>query len=1018
MATEKEKTLQIKDFKTISRFYSSPNENPNALQTIQNMYNITQGELAVMGGVEKLTATALPGVAKIIGTEIMTLKDGSERQLIYGTPDFTSIVNNTASSDFAAAGTGGTVNRTVTTVYVGFGGATARAYTSNVPFKSLGTTYTLRNDIASHVMQINFYVRVSNTTGGDINDYEMLCGSITRYNNVFPATFTFNRTPYDLNSCNTSQFDYPCESTPFYFSCTPTSTVGGSSLRENQIYYMGLSPNFVNLSTGQSYREIIPFIDLYDAANGVSGGPVNLLSYTVPKGYTEFTATFYGVPWFLNAGLSAPPDDPTVCPPIDGFNGFIGITPEDLSLNPDSTLNGKYTLGSNCTIAQDSYSITADSGTSKITFNTSQKNSFKEGMPIKFTGSPDTNTFVISGFTAAQVAASQFFIRDLDSDNGTFKLSYVLGGIALTITSDGTGAQTALIRKVSIVFHTIPENNCLGNYMSRYPTITGSGTIGNTSNVGYEDGGNSMCAAPLRSYGTFVSSVTTNNAIPNYNPSNTVNPSKNIVGIWALKGSTFSLTNSYQILPSNLERTFTLESPSSTTYTKPVASFFYMYNNGYSNNSLLNEPNFFFTKYAYRNYTTNGGQSPFYTNGYVAKPIQRNSTSSTATPPSQPYAIPPIASYIQLVNNKLIAAGGVECFANTPGGFYASDSSDPNSWGVPTSTTAPAPWNFFALDAGDTSPINGLGYYSQNLTQSGPSAFLLVSKANTVYSWNLLTGSNAIVAAIYNGSGFIGPRAFAVTNLGPCFVGKDNVYFVRSGNEIDPIGNEVKPILVALGDMGKFVTAVFHNNIFKFFYTPTIVSPTPDTALLDKEIWLQLNIEEGQTVKRFTGPHTLKSVYYQGNGKFSTYPNMRISSNGANLYLRDSTSVYTNDGSPIDCDLVWNQLTLQADHFIKLLTRLYARTKVNETITATISIDSYDQSGGGQGTSSGTPTTYTDTMTWTYNGPPQSYRLFQKLFTARIRGDIFVPSIAFSTSSDTRIVDVSFLYNVQRRRLL
>lgn len=1013
MATENEKTLQIKDFKTISRFYSSPNEDPNSLNTIQNMYNVTQGELGLLGGIEKLSNTAMPGLQKIVGTQIMTLKDGSKRQLVYGTPSFTSITNNTANTDFAGAGTGGATNRAMVVVYVGFGGAVSSQAIISVPFKSLGTTYTLRNDIPTYVAQILFYVGPGNTTyitGGGPGF--QLMAAISRKDNVFPASITFTRTPYDLNAGGTVA-NFTIESIPYYFSCSATSgTVTGSSLRENNIYYMGVCPSYINQNGALSQTQLIPEVALYDQANGYGNGPTNLLSFTLPKGYTEYAATFYGMPYILNAPAAAA-INLALTPLIDNFNGFIGITPEDVALNPDTTNDGKFTP--NGVIAEDSNTGVPDTGTDKVSVGVSAITSYKEGMPIRISAAAAADTMTFTGYTAVQVAANYFFVKAVDAVAGTFQVAASPGGTALDIDGAGTGTQNFYIRKVTFKFHTIPENNSLSNFMGRYPTPYG----GQGGILQDPTGGSALCASPLRSYGTFNGGVRI--YISGYNNNNdytTLRPDRNLVGIWALKSSTFATTTAYQILPCSLDKTFTLDSTNQNGYTGTVAMPFFMYNNGYWNNQTLNEPNFFFQKYVWRNYSTNAGQVPFYNNGYVCKPIQRDSNSSTATPPNVPSAIPPMSAYITLINNKLVVAGGIESFANSKGVFYYTDPSNPNGWGAPTSATAPAPWNFFALDNGDPSDINGLGYYAQNLTQSGPAAFALISKSNTVYSWNGQTGTSAIVAACYNGSGFIGPRAFAVTNLGPCFVGKDNVYFVQSGNQIVPIGNEVKPIILALGNMGKFVTAIFHNNIFKFAYTPTITTPTPDTALLDKEIWMQLNVEQGETTKRFTGPHTLKSMYYEGNGDFGTYPDMRISSNDANLYLRDSTSVFTNDGSPIQCAVTWNQLTLQADHFWKVLTRLYARCKVNETITATITVSQYDQDGAGQGNASGTPTTYTGSMTWTYNGPPQSYRLFQTMFSSRIRGDIFIPSITFSTSTDTRIVDVSFLYNVQRRRLL
>jgi len=349
----------------------------------------------------------------------------------------------------------------------------------------------------------------------------------------------------------------------------------------------------------------------------------------------------------------------------------------------------------------------------------------------------------------------------------------------------------------------------------------------------------------------------------------------------------------------------------------------------------------------------------------------------------------PQSRYITAFNNKLIMGGGAESLQNTQNQVYYSDSGTPFSWGTTGINT---------LNAFSKEPINGLGAYSQNLLNLSFTSFLIVSKRDGLFVWDGNTSDGA--KQLYYSFGFAGPRAFSLTDFGPVFISRSNAFFIV-GNDIKPIGDEVKTILQSLNDVQLHrVHCTYQNRIMKIMY-PSVNSGDPDS---DLELWLELRPEFGQVQKYWSGPHSLTGAYAQDTSlTFGTSRDVRASCSGVKIYQRDTGNA--NVSSNIARKIVISRLGMNADHFLKSIKWIYLALKIAGNETFTLTLDAED----------GSSQLILSDSVLSSNGLRQ---LNQYSNTSRFLGRVNTLTIDQASQTPISIFDVSLIYDVLKRRTL
>lgn len=452
----------------------------------------------------------------------------------------------------------------------------------------------------------------------------------------------------------------------------------------------------------------------------------------------------------------------------------------------------------------------------------------------------------------------------------------------------------------------------------------------------------------------------------------------NGIGAWVMNQAAFSSTDAYQLLPNwsaYYGNTYQLQP---TVDTVPLFTILPLY------------PPLASVQQFNRIYVTNGAQTPWATNGYTLSPIFRDYQT----------AMVPFTSYIQAVQTRLILSGGKSNGNNVAGIVYYSEAANPNSF-TKTPSATPVLNTVLAISTGGGDEIRGLGIFSQNLLDTGPNTFLVIGKSRSVWVWNVDTAYGA--QQIQNNVGWAGPNCYTRTQFGGVFVGNDNIYFMPSAQEITVWGDEVKDIIQALTETQRTnVSAVYHQNRVKIGYGDTGAG---DTLL--RELWLYMNQTGGGVQKSYDGPHALRQ--YKGQlvaSELGSAYDQRFSYFGSDYYLRDDTSSYLNNGASVARQIVISRMGLQADHFWKVVNRIYlglGNLSANTAFTFTLAFQ--------DGSSS---TFFTDTAL-TADGATQ---FFQRWVPTRVLGRVVKLTIDFTNSSNISIYDISLLSDQHRRRKL
>lgn len=407
--------------------------------------------------------------------------------------------------------------------------------------------------------------------------------------------------------------------------------------------------------------------------------------------------------------------------------------------------------------------------------------------------------------------------------------------------------------------------------------------------------------------------------------------------------------------------------------------------------------------YEDRMYYADGVQSPFKCNGYIVNPLIIDDVTR----------VPVITNNIILFKDKLCLFGGGTNWSYDKGNIFYSNAANPNNFGTGAG-------NFLNINFGDASDIVGGGVYSRDLSNTGPATFLVVGKANSTYSWNGgTTAADQSLVQIGKSVGWLSANSFALTAEGAVVATNQGLYGV-TGSDMQPIdpGTEIFYQSATENTKSSF-NLVFNGDRLIVGYED------PDDG--PRELWYDFRRDPEGMVIVATGPHIMQE--YDGQAvaqRYGAINNYRVSYyNGGfgedpTFYRRDIPGTFTNVGAAIDWMIELNETGLGADEFVKIMTRMYMRAKINKQETVTITMPSYDSASDGQGldyTGSGLQTV-SSTLVMPYTGVAEIYRLFQKVFTARYRGAIFTPKFQGSTNVDFRIVSISLLYQLVRRRLL
>lgn len=398
----------------------------------------------------------------------------------------------------------------------------------------------------------------------------------------------------------------------------------------------------------------------------------------------------------------------------------------------------------------------------------------------------------------------------------------------------------------------------------------------------------------------------------------------------------------------------------------------------------------------------------YYTNGVVLKQII----------PDNGKAKIPITSNVISFQNRLVAGGGTSNWDYTSSTVTYSEAANMNDFG--------STLNSFSVIGQEGSEIQGFVVYSQNLLNTGLGTFLVIGKQTSCFTWNGLTGADMIVAQLENSTGFAGPRSFCQTKFGPVYVGYDNLYLVRSQTEVVPIGYEFRDVLVGFNARQRErMLCSWHQDNVKISYTSETGLPSADLLLCDREIWMQMTYVGGEVRRAWSGPHIIPRIkdvavcdlwdptaigtnnpkrdlrYAIHNDELAVSP-FTVTSQ---VVLMDDPASSEQLGDPQSRQIVISNLGLQADHFRKLLNRVYLAVQQAENLSITATLDFEDGS---------TPAT----LTLTKNASGTVRNFLQAFVTTRKVGRITKLTLDWDGTLPMSIYDISLLFKVQRRRLI
>ena len=949
MSTDNEKTLQVNLFTGIDRYNSGgTSRGPGEFYTLQNLDIISDGVIQTIGGVTE-QSTNIPACSSIVHTSFMESSIGGQLLINYYKPTFTDVPM--VSADVVSALASGAAYTRFAVVYVGAGGSRKAVFFN--ASSNTGGTWTTPTAISSAVHQVLFYTGPS-AGSGDTSAYSyqfqramsrMSNGAFASAINIGVITSTLNQTTSAIASGDT------LATQPTVAIFTPST---GGTLTPNKTYYFGLCPKLSATAYSDSLQ--LPEVSLRDTAS-------TFFTYQLPAGYNSINAIFAGMPanMYGNTGIDYIP--------------FMGVNPEDLAVAQNasghSLLSGTGSASAINNGLYQFFSIDVSVADNTIALNadgTSFRAAFKTNTPVtlgNFGG----------GAPAPLVAGTTYYI--INNTGSTFQLAATSGGSAIDITTTGSGTHSLALAHAAYLFTTENINNSLSINMQSQPYRNGGSSPNGVS------GGAEQSAVSSRGAGRFNAGFWNESGFTSIN---TASANVELIGIRAMSSLPYAASASWEIMPNHFNRAFALNSKN-TTFNDPQPVKFAYYQPG-AFALASSSPELHTREYFNRQYVVNGVNQLCYTNGYVMNPVIRDYQT----------ALIPITQYIESFSQRIILGGGPTNFANTEGVFFYSQTANPFSYTAVASASSPA-WNFLNVRASDDAYIKGFGVYSQDLSVDGPAAFLVIGKNRSCFVWNGDTAQGA--KQVDRRTGFAGPRCFTLTDVGPIFVGSDgNVYFIKNSEEFDYIGDQVVSIFSDLTEANLYnVNATFTNGIAKIGYT--------DTTSLDRELWFKFVRGPQGQYPAWTGPHVMKAYTGQSVGRsFANIIDARVSFLNDKLYLRDSLTSQLNDTASATRSIVFNRMGLGADHFQKLITRVYMGVQVSQNETFSYSFTAQD---GSSATLS-----FTGSAAST-NGTSQ---LVQAQAPSRFLGRIMSFTASNQSASSWSLYDMSILFQAKQRRKL
>lgn len=416
----------------------------------------------------------------------------------------------------------------------------------------------------------------------------------------------------------------------------------------------------------------------------------------------------------------------------------------------------------------------------------------------------------------------------------------------------------------------------------------------------------------------------------------------------------------------------------------------------------------------------NGKQTPWYTNGTVIKPMCRDFHT----------AYTPVTTYIEIYKDRLVLAGGSSNFANTAGLVFFSETGNPRSFTAspppftPDPPDSPPAWNFLNVNQGNSSAIVGLGLYSASLSTVGQTVFLIVGKESSSYSWNGgATVADESLEQIDNQFGWLSPDAFVRTSMGPLVFTTGGLFRVTA-NGFEPVNGDINPILISMSALARtFVQAVcVGERVVLRYLDEDTTSPTVGTFV---ELWLDFRREEDQKISLvWTGPHTIDPYSRTTVApSYGIYTNFRVSyDDSVNKVLRRDVAGVTvqSSGANIPIRIKFHETDLGQSDFNKVLTGIYLKARIQQALALTFVSPIYDvNAGAGIASDGASQSAVAETINLLFSGAPTThFRLFQKIFSQRYVGSVFQPEITFSVNKDFRLVSMSIIFTMSRRRLL
>jgi hypothetical protein len=936
MSFKKEQSLQLKVFEGVDRFVEGTARPSTSFDKIQNMHVPNPGELKSLAGVTKLTGAAIPGVSEF--KHIKFIDHGSFERVLMAmyTPSVSSIpVPATVSGDITTSGGSGS-SRDILIMFVGPGGSYAYKIISAFSVEANGITVPVPSNVPDYISCVHVFIQ-------DASSNYIWSGSFTRKDNVFPATIACPRPGAQVTNYTSGSTErnivYSANAIRLVSSYTSGSLEGGRG------YFFKVGAWVAGKSTRDTSKTGRYVEMQYRTENLAS------LSIYLPEGKSSANVIIDYLPYDIVTAANPATVDVAYTHAIVA----CGLGEEDgLPIGDD--LNDGTALPIECS------NTTASIDNVDTTNNTFRVPSYNipVGSFLKLTGTTAPTTspagdLVLNSFYYVKTSS-----YDPVNNRSTVTLSKTSGGATIDVTSTGTSINFAW-KYVDFTLKHLPQNSDMCPIVDAYgddQLLTGVSSSGDVRDL----------LMPTW-HGVTSSSISYDGV-----SSTSRNPSG--LGCTILKSIPHAPEDRREVLVNFRHQSFTTEGHTESSH---VLSEFII-----DQDSAIQS-----RQYGDRLFMVNGFNTPFYTDGYVIKPITVNYRAGTI----QVYA--PITKYIEFYKDQMCLAGGSTNAVYSSGNVYISNTGA-GIYDFENGTTG-RPY-ILPVKGSDGSEIRGLNVYSQDLSTTGPASFLAIGKQFSVFTWdgNLQTLQAQQIA---KSAGWAGPNCYVLTKFGPIFLSRDNVYYFESSSNVTPIGDQIKDII-------KDIPEDELENIFMIYHDEDVKIGYKVDDSLDREIWLRIRQEQGALKLAWSGPHVMKE--YDGCAVINTFGGereVRVSFHEGDLFRRDDPGSYLNNGLNIQRSISLRNLGLQADHVLKLINRMAIHMRLTQDEDFDLTLESED------GSTSIVLSSTAELLG--YNRQLKQFWIPQR-FLARV----LHMSLENNSDGDLSIYDISAIYSIIKRRVL